>query len=162
MGIKFIDPVIANSTQHINILYPDISFNMKNIAPKNNINNASVLYQICLNGHKMLFTGDIETEGWESVNTCFPHLNKSTYYCISHHGSIIGHIRNSCVDSNKLINSLAGCTRGTRLQLLMGRDNAYKGIFSKQVISEFKNIIKTEDACHYVRVKWDNGNYTFY
>ena len=162
LGIKFIDPVIANSTHHINILYPDISFNMKNIAPKNNINNASVLYQICLNGHKMLFTGDIETEGWENVNTCFPYLNKSTYYCISHHGSITGHIRKSCVASNRPIDTLADCVTSTKLQLLMGRDHAYKGIFSKRVISEFYNLVKTEDSNHYVKVRWDNGVYTFH
>lgn len=162
VGTKFIDPVVANSTQHIAILYPDISFNMKNIAPKNNINNASVLYQICLNGHKMLFTGDIETEGWENVNTCFPHLNQSTYYCISHHGSITGHIRNSCVYPGRSVNTLADCATSTKLKLLMGRDHAYKGVFSKRVISEFYDIVKTEDSNHYVKVRWDNESYTFH
>lgn len=70
LGVKFIDPIIGNSTKNIHILYPDVSFNKKNKAPKNNINNASVLYQICFGENSMLFTGDIETEGWENVSTC--------------------------------------------------------------------------------------------
>lgn len=162
LGTKFIDPVVANSTRHINILYPNISYNMKNIAPNNNINNASVLYQICLNGCKMLFTGDIETEGWEKVNSCYPHLNKSKYYCISHHGSITGHLRNNCVGFGKHINTLADCANSTKLQLLMGRDHAYKGIFSQRVNSEFHDIVKTEDSNHYIRIRWDNGVCTSY
>ncbi|MDE6705398.1 MAG: hypothetical protein K2J81_05790, partial [Treponemataceae bacterium] len=136
---------------------PDISFNMKNKAPRNNINNASVLYQVCLKGHRMLFTGDIETEGWENINTCFPYLNHSTYYCISHHGSITGHIRNRCGTSNRAINTLADCAASAKLQLLMGRDHAYKGIFSKKVISELRNIVKIADASHYIKIKWDDG-----
>ena len=94
LGVRFIDPIVGNSTKNIHILYPNVSFNRKNMAPKNNINNTSVLYQICFGGSSMLFTGDIETEGWDTVSTCMPYLRKSTYYCISHHGSITGHLRN--------------------------------------------------------------------
>ena len=159
LGVKFIDPVVGNSTQHINILYPDISFNKKNKAPKNNINNASVLYQICLAGKSMLFTGDIETEGWETVSTCAPYLRKSTYYCISHHGSITGHLRNNCIPAGQKITTLADCAASTTLQVLMGRDGAYKGVFSNKVTSDFYNIIKTEDAAHYIEIEWSRGLY---
>lgn len=161
LGVKFINPVVANSTQNINILYPDVSFSIKNIAPKKNINNASVLYQICLDGIKMLFTGDIETEGWESVNNCYPYLNKSTYYCISHHGSITGHYRKRC-NYNHSINTLAQCAHGTKLHILMGRNGAYKGVFSKNVISDFGNIVKTEDSNHYIEIQWLSGKYKCY
>lgn len=162
LGTKFIDPVVSNSTQHINILYPNMSYNMKNIAPKNNINNASVLYQICFKEDKMLFTGDIETEGWENVKTCYPHLNVSKYYCISHHGSITGHLRNNCVDLGRSINTLAMCAGSTKLQLLMGKDHAYRGVYNKRVISEFSDIVKTEDSNHYVRIRWDNEDYSLH
>lgn len=162
LGVKFIDPIIGNSTQHISILYPDISFNEKNVAPKNNINNASVLYQICLAGNGMLFTGDIETEGWENVTSCFPYLNKSTYYCISHHGSITGHLRSNCITPHRIISTLADCADRTQIQVLMGRDCAYKGIFSKEVISDFFNILKTEDAEHYLEIEWNKGNCTWH
>ena len=157
LGVKFIDPIVSNSTQQINILYPNISFNKKNVAPKNNINNASVLYQICLGKKSMLFTGDIETEGWEHVRLCISHLNHSTYYCISHHGSITGHLRSDCVIPYMVIGTLADCAGLTKIQVLMGRDNAYKGIFSKKVISDFNNILKTEDAVHYIGIEWCNG-----
>lgn len=159
LGVKFIDPVVGNSTQHINILYPNISFNKKNKAPKDNINNASVLYQICLDGKSMLFTGDIETEGWETVSTCKPYLCDSTYYCISHHGSITGHHRNNCIPAGRIITTLADCADLTELQVLMGRDGAYKGVFSKKVTSAFSNIIKTEDAAHYIEIEWSSGRY---
>ena len=159
LGVKFIDPIVANSTQHIKILYPYISFNMKNIAPKNNINNASVLYQICLAGKSMLFTGDIEAEGWENVTLCIPYLNHSTYYCISHHGSITGHLRRNCVSAHRWIDTLADCADYTEIQVLMGRDNAYQGIFSKDAISDFNNVLITEEAKHYIKIQWSNGCY---
>ena len=155
VGVKFIDPVVSNSTQHINILYPHISFNSKNKAPDNNINNASVLYQICLGPDKMLFTGDIETEGWEKVKLCYPYLNESTYYCISHHGSITGHLRNTCPKSPMSLNTVAQqCANFTQRQVLMGRDSAYRGIFSPTVLADFHDILKTEKAEHYIRIEW--------
>lgn len=157
LGVKFIDPATSNSTKHINILYPIISFNVRNKAPDNNINNASVLYQICLGNKRMLFTGDIETEGWDDVLTCMPHLNKSTYYCISHHGSITGHIRSRCGLSSRTINTLADCADSTKIQILMGRDSAYKGVYSPRVLSEFNNIKKTEDVKKYIKIEWNTG-----
>ena len=157
LGVKFIDPIIGNSTNNIHILYPDVSFNKKNKAPKNNINNTSVLYQICFGENSMLFTGDIETEGWENVSTCMPNLCKSTYYCISHHGSITGHIRSNCMPANCCITTLADCADSTRLQVLMGRDGAYKGVYSRKVLGDFKNIEKTEEAQKYLSLDWKTG-----
>ena len=159
LGVRFVDPVIGNSTEHIHILYPAASFNKKNKAPRNNINNASVLYQICLDGKSMLFTGDMETEGWENVSTCKPYLCNSTYYCISHHGSITGHFRNNCIPAKRTITTLADCADSTDLQVLMGRDGAYKGIFSRETISDFRNIIKTEDVDHYIEIQWSSGKF---
>lgn len=160
LGVTFIDPIVSNSTQHIHILYPNISFNTKHIPPNKNINNASVLYQICLAGKSMLFTGDIETEGWKNVTACYPHLNHSTYYCISHHGSITGHLRNNCAVPHKPINTLADCGSSTKLQILMGRNGAYKGVFSKKVTSGFHNLLKTENAEHYISIQWKSGSYS--
>lgn len=155
LGVKFIDPIVSNSTKQINILYPNISFNKKNVAPNNNINNASVLYQICLGGKSMLFTGDIEAEGWENVRLCYMALNNSTFYCISHHGSITGHIRKNCVVPHMNINTLSDCARQTRIQVLMGRKNAYKGVYSKDVLKDFSNPLITEDVKHYIEIEWN-------
>lgn len=157
LGVRFIDPVVGNSTQHIKVLYPTVSFNKKNKAPENNINNASVLYQICLNGKRMLFTGDIETEGWDTVTTCMPNLRKSTYYCISHHGSITGHLRNKCTPAGRLIKTLADCSDTSEIQILMGRNGAYRGVYSGKVLRDFGNIVKTEDATKYIEIEWDTG-----
>lgn len=159
LGVKFIDPIVGNSSQHIKILYPNVSFNKKNRAPENNINNASVLYQVCLAGKSMLFTGDIETEGWENVKLCYTYLNNSTYYCVSHHGSITGHFRSNCVVPHRYINTLADCADSTKLQILMGRNGAYRGIFSKRVISEFHELLKTDDAKQYIKIRWASDEY---
>ena len=157
LGVKFIDPIVGNSTKNIHILYPDVSFNRKNMAPKNNINNASVLYQICFGENSMLFTGDIETEGWENVSTCMPYLRESTYYCISHHGSITGHIRNKCMPARRRIASLADCAYSTRVQVLMGRDGAYRSVYSGKVLGDFKNIEKTEEVQKYFSLDWETS-----
>lgn len=157
LGVRFIDPIVGNSTKNIHILYPNVSFNRKNMAPKNNINNTSVLYQICFGENSMLFTGDIETEGWDTVSTCMPYLRKSTYYCISHHGSITGHLRNNCISAGCGITTLADCADLTRVQVLMGRDGAYRGVYSGKVLGNFKNIEKTEETQKYFSLDWETG-----
>lgn len=161
LGVKFVNPICRNSSVHLRILYPARSFDKIYQAPQNNINNASVVYMICFNGQKMLFPGDIETEGWDDVKNCFPHLVKSTFYCISHHGSITGHLRNGCPNKKANIKNLADCGSNTKVQILMGRNQAYRGIFNNQVLNDFKNIVKTEDAEHYIKLQWDTGIYIF-
>ena len=155
LGVRFVDPIIRNSTRNINILYPQISFDKNNKAPMGNINNSSVLYQICFRERSMLFTGDIETEGWENISTCMPRLCKSKYYCISHHGSITGHIRNKCTQANIRISTLSDCAALTEVQILMGRDGAYKGIYNKKVLGDFNKIEKTEDSQKYFELNWE-------
>lgn len=59
LGVKFIDPIIG-ILQKISIFCIRMSALTKNKAPKDKINNASVLYQICFEENSMLFTGDIE------------------------------------------------------------------------------------------------------
>lgn len=156
-GAKFIDPIVKNSTNNIEIRYPKKSFDKNHPAPKNNINNASVLYQICLDGERMLFTGDLEQEGWDSISDCKPYLWSTTYYCISHHGSLNGHKRFKCTHS-QAISSLANCGKKTQLQILMGRNGAYKGIFSSNVKKEFRNIKCTDGNKKYVKIDWKTGS----
>lgn len=153
LGVRFIDPDVHNSTTNINIIYPENSFNLNNKAPKNRINNSSVLYQICFNNEKMLFTGDIEIEGWNQVNRCLPSLQDSTYYCIAHHGSITGHIRSKC--KYKHVRTLADCASDTKAQILMGRDGAYSGLYSKKVLNDFENILDVGNKnIKYYKIDW--------
>ena len=160
-GVKFVDPIIGNSTSEINILYPAQSFDSKHPAPNKKINNSSVLYQICLNGKKMLFTGDIETAGWDQVNKCACYLNGTNYYCISHHGSITGHDRTKCYAGNPNMKSVKDCASRSVCQILMGRNGAYKGIFSGKVLSDFPNALITQNAPNYIRIDWDNDKTSF-
>lgn len=157
LGVKFIDPIISNSTNNIKIRYPLKSFNASYPAPKNNINNSSVLYQIYLGGKSMLFTGDLEQEGWDSIKDCKPYLWDTSYYCISHHGSLNGHKRSKC-EYHQVISSLADCGKNTKLQILMGRDRAYKGIFSSNVKKEFHKIKYTDGNKKYVKIDWKTGS----
>ena len=141
----------ASMIPNIRILYPDINFDSGNMPPNNHINNSSVLYLIDL-GRTMLFTGDIETSAWKIIDdTRIPRdfNERIDYYCISHHGSKTGmpHLQ-------ELIDAFNMC----RKQILMGRDGAYPGIFSKDVKKAFKNIIITTPKCSYLELDWDSGN----
>lgn len=160
IGVKIIDPIVKNSTKQIKILYPDISFDMvRNKPPRGKINNASVLYQLCLGGRSMLFPGDIETEGWDNVPSCKPYLYNTDYYCISHHGSKTGHLRNGCPSgAKKGIQTLADClNRKTKHQILMGKNGAYPGIYANEVLNDFGSICKTEEMDNYIKLRWDSG-----
>ena len=159
LKVKFIDPIIGNSTIGVKIRYPRKSYDESYHAPQNNINNASVLYQICLDGKRMLFPGDLEQEGWDSILDCKPYLWSTTYYCISHHGSLNGHKR-SKFPCHRAISYLADCGEKTKLQILMGRDGAYKGIFNDKVISDFKHIIRTDETEKYIKIDWGTGRLT--
>lgn len=158
-GVKFIDPIVKNSTNNIKIRYPKKSYDKNHPAPKNNINNSSVLYQICLGKKSMLFTGDLEQDGWDSIEDCMPYLWHTSYYCISHHGSLNGHKRSKCEYRPK-ISSLADCGMDTKLQILMGRDGAYKGIFNGDVIREFQHINRTDETEKYIKIDWETGQLT--
>ncbi len=158
-GVKFIDPIVKNSTNNIKIRYPKKSYDKSYPAPKNNINNSSVLYQICFGKNSMLFTGDLEQDGWDSISDCATYLWETTYYCISHHGSLNGHKRSKCA-YNQVISSLADCGKNTKLQILMGRDGAYNGIFNGNVMSDFQHINRTDETEKYIKIDWKTGRLT--
>lgn len=157
LGVKIIDPIINNSTENIEILYPKTSYDNKhNLPPKGIINNASVLYKINLGGESMLFPGDIETEGWDSISWCKPWIDRPTYYCISHHGSKTGHFRNGCASSIRsgTVNNIADCLDNvTKKQILMGKDGTFSGIYDKNVLNDFFNIVQTEGN-KYIKLRW--------
>lgn len=39
----------------------------------------------------------------------------------------------------------------------MGRDGAYKGVYSRKVLGDFKNIKKTEEVQKYLSLDWKTG-----
>lgn len=110
----------------------------------------------------MLFSGDIETEGWDNVDTytCYPCIKKSDYYCISHHGSVNGHLCNICRYTGLPVRTreVWKCAHNSKIQILMGRGKAFPGIFSQRVLDSFGkcgNLCKTEDAINYINLNWE-------
>lgn len=154
-NVRFIIPTKDKSNDYINIFYPQINFDDTHYPPKKKVNNSSVVYQIILNGKSILFTGDLETEGWDKISDCAPYLKETNYYCISHHGSLNGHIRSGCKYMNIDEMTLADCNN-SKIQILMGRNHAYKGIYNPRVLNDFESVEKTEDAKHYIMIDWSS------
>lgn len=156
INVKFVNPIVSNSTSNIRILYPETSYNAITSIPKKHLNNASVVYQISFNGISMVFPGDIELEGWNLVK-CSPYLDSSTYYCISHHGSINGHIRNICMNKAS-ISSVADCIKSSEKQILMGKNGIFSGIFSRKVLADFAGTLeRTDQVSSYIELDWMSG-----
>lgn len=102
-----------------------------------NVNNSSILFQFVFGKKSILFPGDIEDDGWAYISKCIPNLSTSNYYCLSHHGSLNGHIRKSC-PLGLSINNVTLCNTQTNILFIQGRDGAYPGIISKKLLSDFK------------------------
>ncbi|KAB2951157.1 MBL fold metallo-hydrolase [Heliorestis acidaminivorans] len=143
--IKIINPIKSNGNNILEIVYPDKIIKKRGqkintgeeTVPGNKINNASVLYKLNFNKKSLLFPGDLETKGWEKIN--HSAVSNSSYYCISHHGSFNGHLLNS----NTNTTLAQWYTGGTAI--LMGRHNAYPGIFDNRVLADFTGRIYLND-----------------
>lgn len=177
LDVRYVEPKVSNSTDQIKILYPDCTILRKRprivtpqhrIVPKNKVNNSSVVYKINLGGKSMIFPGDIETDGWDNVNTCAQYLGGADYYCISHHGSINGHIRTRCPEEATIRFDMGRCCTRIQKCILMGRDGAYSGIFSTQVLNCFGNRLYRTDLDrngnepHFMELEWQNGQVIYY
>lgn len=168
----FIEPKVSNGTKQIEILYPENTIlrvkpaykYLKNydLVPKNKLNNASVIYKIKLGKKSMVFPGDIETAGWNNLKNCNGKIRSADYYCISHHGSINGHLRNKCSCKNNKIKSIFCCRHDKPINILMGRDGAFSGMFSKDVLKDFAgNIYRTDSnngtPLRFIELDWLTG-----
>lgn len=149
---KVIEPIASNSSNSIVIRHP-VSRTVKSarsryLAPNVIVepypNNSSVVSQICISQKSFLFPGDAETDAWNRIINCAPHLNSCDYLAISHHGSINGHNRSccpaGCFNNNPTI---ANCYY-RRPPILMGRTGAFRGIPSPQVINDFGRVVYSE------------------
>lgn len=169
-----IEPISQNSNANIGIWHP-LKRTIRTKTPKYNgqvvevephpNNSSSVLY-FNFNSKSILFTGDIETEGWNKITNCCKFLQNSDYYVISHHGSINGHLRTVCPVKNSISN-LSNCVKPNSTQILMGRDKAFSGIYSSQVTSDFNNIFCTEKdskgiKAKFLEIDWQSNVITHY
>ncbi len=133
--MTIIPPFVQYSSANIEILYP----NLNTFSSSLKINNTSSVYCIRFDGISyFVFPGDLETEGWDRMeNTrCHPFMRQPKYYAISHHGSLNGHLRHP-ICPFRPIASMADCLHHSAKTVLMGRDKAFNGIYSPQVLSDF-------------------------
>ena len=113
----------------------------------------------------MVFPGDIETAGWELVTDCEPYDGQADYYCVSHHGSLTGHLRTVC-PAYQNISDVACCTGKIRKAILMGRDGVYNGIIHPEVRRCFgPRLNVTTDMngtaeTKFLELDWATGNVT--
>lgn len=175
IGVSFIEPIEQNSTGNINIWHPTLrtvrsktqKYINDNVKEIKNVNNSSVIYQFVFDDNSIVFPGDIETQGWDSINKCFPYLNKTSYFCISHHGSLNGHVRNYCPEGMR-ISCIADCNKMFKNAILMGRDKAYNGIYSTKVLSDFSNlVVKTEEcpggkSCKFIEIDFFTDSISYF
>ncbi len=165
IDVTFIEPIEQNSTCNINIWHPPLrtvrsktrKYSQENVQVIKKVNNTSAVYQFVFADKSIVFPGDIETEGWNLIDKCYPQFNKATYFCISHHGSLNGHVRGNC-PKGVSVSNLSECNRKFKKGILMGRDKAYNGIYSTKVLSDFStHIVKTEECpagkpCSFVEI----------
>ena len=140
LGLQIVEPFSCNSNKNIRILYPDIkTFNIR-LSP----NNISSVYNIWFDNQSyFVFPGDLEQDGWKlmDVTKCYPYMTHTHYYAISHHGSINGHLRPSVCPYKKRNNIKDCLCQHTAVPVLMGRDKAFSGIYSSQVLADFNGRI---------------------
>ncbi len=180
MGCKFFHPVkampINRKLSMIDIWYPDKivikkgtltpfkTFTTLTFDEERNPNNASVItcfnFNIKDENFSILFTGDIEKEGWDKVK-CPTFLGHVQYYCISHHGSLNGHQRSTC-HLHRPITNIANCPNHIKKAILMGRDNAYPGIYSNEVLTDFNSKIVETEGYKFIELQFTNGRVTYY
>ena len=148
-NITCYEPTVAlTSFSNITILYPECRIrrqpNLKDSGYRivRDVNDSSVVYSIEIAGRRMIFPGDLEQDGWNSMTkngNCCPYMQNCDFFCISHHGSITGHIDMKCMSSNTSV--LSCCKTKCKKAIIMGRDKAYNCIYCRKVIYDFNPLI---------------------
>ena len=176
LRVKCYEPTATLKTiQEVAILHPECRIR-KWATPKDEnyrivtkMNNTSVVYSISIGNDTMIFPGDLEQNGWDAMTsaaTCQKHhLCTTNYYCVSHHGSMTGHVDIPCLERNHYP-KIGNCIKAGPLQkaILMGRDGAYPGIYNNGVVNYWGNILRYSEhddqnnsRCAYV-LEWGLNN----
>ena len=139
------------------------------VVPK--MNNSSVVYSIGI-GHKtMLFPGDLEDDGWNSMTsarTCQKRpLCYTDFYCVSHHASITGHVDMPCLGKS-IFSNVGDClNRHLSKAIIMGRDGAYSGVYSPVVERYWSKIVRYSEkdnngkSCKALVLDWSNNTESY-
>lgn len=148
-GFKVIEPI---SVRNPFVVFPDRrQVNKRSGYPNervvSKVNDSSAVYWLGYHWRGMVFPGDLEQKGLEEMNKnhwCRRLYHYCLYYCVSHHGSITGHINVKC-QHEPCATKLKCVSHGLRRAIIMGRDGAFSGIYSPVVINDFgKRIIYSE------------------
>lgn len=159
----FIEPIHLNSCTCIHILHPECRIYKDKASIlemtlryrfSSNSNNSSVVYAIKLAGKTMVFPGDLEQDGFDAmtkVRTCLNDWKHINFYAASHHCSFNGLTIPHCKSLIKCYNPLRCFRRNLKVTIIMGRDNAYNGIYSKYAENAYcqlsrVGVFKTDDV----------------
>ena len=170
MNVRCYEPQVSLRLKNCSILHPNQRIGRWNNARLNmigvrKVNDSSVVYSINGVGKSMIFSGDLERKGFDRMtiaHTCRCCLHTSTYYCVSHHASLTGHIDIPCL-SGPFPTVLDCVQHNLKYAIVMGRDGAYDGIYDAQVIQDFGNHIiysekdKSGNMTRGVALEWNNG-----
>ena len=171
---KIINPIFNLSDGFMDILYPPVTVikNSFNNHPhdekpiiESNPNNASVVTLFSDADCSFLFPGDLETSGWDRMNPCGMCSKKIKYFALSHHGSITGFYRNKC-QKHKSIQSVAECLTNPSV-FFLGRNGAYNGIPSKNVLSAFNPVYSSEidnngTVIKFLELDWSSNSVKYF
>lgn len=179
IGVRVIEPIRQSLTvptierPGITVVFPECRIVRSKTYPlprvtyrvEKSTNNASVVYSIKLAGKSIVFPGDLEKQGFEMMTAksyCRYPLYGCNYYCVSHHGSLNGHVNNVCNAIDQGYRTVLECIWSKlKYAILMGRDGAYHGIYSSQVINDFNGcLIKTEsdtqgNPLKFIEIDWN-------
>lgn len=165
---KVQEPLKSSSNPIYSILYPDVR--LKNRHPLQNgarlvtkVNDSSVVYCMKLGGKSMILPGDLEQGGLLQMNSrslCSPNYFLANYYCISHHGSLTGHVNKLC-QGLQIQPRIIDCVRYfLSYAIIMGRDGAFCGIYSPVVLNDFGELVlfsekdTNGDPAKYLWIDW--------
>jgi ribonuclease BN (tRNA processing enzyme) len=175
LKIKVYEPVSDNSGEAIRFLHPEKRIYRSKVTAKGvpssidfrvegNVNNSSAVLCFRLGGKSMVFPGDLERKGFENMShsrKCSPLLHSCDYYAISHHGSFNGHPDVVCRHPNQPCpTSLYCAAHRLNKAILMGRNNAYPGIYNHNVINFWRGLgvlEYTEKSPHFLELDWASG-----
>ncbi len=177
-----IEPNSVNSSSCIHILHPECRIykdktSILEMAPKyrfsSNPNNSSAVYAIRLSGKAMVFPGDLEQEGFDAMTktgACIMDWKYINFYAASHHCSFNGLPIRHCKNLIKCYNPLRCFRRNLKVTIIMGRDEAYDGIYSRYAeyvygLQSLVGVFKSDDdiikppfpvcSTTYVELDWD-------
>lgn len=176
LGVKCYEPTALLPISAVTIMHPECRIRKKvhpidttpcRIVTK--ANDASVVYAVTIGGETMIFPGDLEKNGWDAMTsaaTCQKHhLCTTNYYCVSHHGSMTGHVNIPCLERNHF-SKVGECIKAGHLHraILMGRDGAYHGIYDRGVVNYWGNILRYSEhdnqnhKCRAYVLEWGRNN----